>query len=1668
MYTGLCILIVSALIVSATAVPAIFVDIGQTDIIEQTEDIEDMLDRMTLDRTEENTLRSIDRYTYSNELTGYLPEASFGYPDQRVFLNDDEEVSEGLERTFVGITNIRAETHSIYLNVDNVIHVTVYNIGGDAGDGPYVENITDINGHINSLIEEHSGSPRVGQLEKSVEHLDEALIQVKQHQREDSIKCIRQAVVHLNAASQGRHGIPTEQIIIELGEIVRLKVYTVIDEAGRNFGSEHPDVQGAQDIYEDAVDRLDDGKYIPAMNRFRKAFGTVLGAYVCDVNIHAYSWMPDGHEEGIWVGEMEQLEAESYEILSFNWHPTVRGIHYLRFNMTGEYEVYRSPPGTEESPFRMMSFGVVVIPMADEYEYWEGGKIIDEEVEFPSEGYDSTEILMWDGNLTIKDGGALIFRDDVTFIIENDKEGDYGIHIEQGGRFVIDSPLRTTTIKTPDNDRDNTYLFHNYGTLHFTGAHVTYTYGSPDITEPGGIQNFAGSTAVLDNTTIIEANTHSVYIGEDSIVFVMGEESVIGRHDWGDTERLKGHGVFVEGATPRIRDVSVKYHQQDGIHVTDSHPMPIPARNLHEYASGDYDRQITHDGRTSTLPKIVAGNGNLYMVYLNEDEQHINFMRSTDHGLTWTETLVVPGSDIEEGYIGNIDFAADDDNLAVAWEVWYEAFPDDPKTLSVKIQVQYSSDRGLTWADEPYPIGLSHSPSVEVEGKDVYVVYVYRPWPPLPITGAVRIMWTGTHWDENGEYEFDLIEGVPKIAVVGSTIHTVIAEGGNIYYTRSDDFGDTWTDLSVISEYYGDMSYGHITMDANEYRLYIIWSSYNPETNSFEIYGKFASFIHTSEGVWVWSDDILISTESTGDSQYPEVSIDTDGNWYVVWQEIEGDISRIRYSVLNIHGEIVIADTCLTPDISEATRPSITIDSEGYGYVVRSDGIESSKEIFIKQQKTVITNTSIDISRRITENGIALRNSQGAIVSHNRLWRCRYGIQIHLSDKNFIGYNSLNNCVYGLTLRYGSNDNTLYNNTVSDMITRVAILIDESENNVFINNTMFNSGIFIMGEKLSHWNTHEIETWNTVNNKPVYYWANRIGGTVPTGAGQVILANSTDITVDNQDISLGCVGIALAFSDRNQINNGVFSYNADGIILFKSHDNTISNNIVLENPNRGIFLFQSDRNIFENNIQVGSYFPGILVTQSNNNNISNNTVHSNCFYGILLLESTSNNIINNTATFNSLGTGSGIVLLESNYNTVSKNWAAYNGYGIWLILSHDNYIINNNASDNYFTYSGIHLDSSDRNTIVDNIANANNYAGIHLHYSDNNIISNNTASENKPIFYGRDDVVNGFGIRISNSNDNIITGNTLSMNRRAGIFLSSSYNQIITRNVISFNGFGIGTATSFSNIIYNNNLLFNEIQAWDNGKNLWDSGTLELGGNYWSDYKERYPDAKPRDDTPWIWDTPYEISGSYNEDKYPLVNPAGELLKFEIPLPVLEDSDGWLFLSFPIVPMDPTVPNVLRSIEGSFDKVQSFQSAREEILHIMEEDSPEWRTYEPDRPDHYNTLKVLNNTHGFWIRMTKEANLTVYGYAPEIGSTALVLEPGWNMVGYPSLFESNNNLPEEVDRIGYFDETEEYNLAYDYDPENFVFVPGQGYWIHNPTEANIVWTVDFILILDGE
>jgi parallel beta-helix repeat protein len=132
----------------------------------------------------------------------------------------------------------------------------------------------------------------------------------------------------------------------------------------------------------------------------------------------------------------------------------------------------------------------------------------------------------------------------------------------------------------------------------------------------------------------------------------------------------------------------------------------------------------------------------------------------------------------------------------------------------------------------------------------------------------------------------------------------------------------------------------------------------------------------------------------------------------------------------------------------------------------------------------------------------------------------------------------------------------------------------------------------------------------------------------------------------------------------------------------------------------------------------------------------------------------------------------------------------------------------------------------------------------------------------------------GFGINVY---DNAVAmtgsfefdGNDISFTW-CGFSLGAVKDAIIRNNILWNNTYGIYLSESDGNNIYHNNFVNNTIQAdvvTPNYNNTWDNG-YPSGGNYWSDYLTRYPDATEIDHT-GIGDTAYEIDTN-NTDHYPL------------------------------------------------------------------------------------------------------------------------------------------------------------------------------------------------------
>ena len=207
------------------------------------------------------------------------------------------------------------------------------------------------------------------------------------------------------------------------------------------------------------------------------------------------------------------------------------------------------------------------------------------------------------------------------------------------------------------------------------------------------------------------------------------------------------------------------------------------------------------------------------------------------------------------------------------------------------------------------------------------------------------------------------------------------------------------------------------------------------------------------------------------------------------------------------------------------------------------------------------------------------------------------------------------------------------------------------------------------------------------------------------------------------------------------------------------------------------------------------------------------------------------------------------------------------------------------------------------NVMVANFTVTGSYYGISLWQTSNVTVANNTITGTGNGILALDEPT--AGIDVEGGGSNIITGNNVSNNYDGLSFLETVNNLIAGNNITNSNNpindtyyangaWHYGTVSSCgiifwgasNNTIYHNNFINNAMQASEgtfnspSAGNVWDDGYLG-GGNYWSDYLTKYPNATEID-TSGIGNTPYVIDAQ-NKDRYPLMEPftASFLLKYE-------------------------------------------------------------------------------------------------------------------------------------------------------------------------------------------
>ncbi len=441
---------------------------------------------------------------------------------------------------------------------------------------------------------------------------------------------------------------------------------------------------------------------------------------------------------------------------------------------------------------------------------------------------------------------------------------------------------------------------------------------------------------------------------------------------------------------------------------------------------------------------------------------------------------------------------------------------------------------------------------------------------------------------------------------------------------------------------------------------------------------------------------------------------------------------------------------------------------------------------------------------------------------------------------------------------------------------------------------------------------------NMVNNMKKLLLFNLIFGIIvismisqhPASMGGIVTDNSM-ITVQSIQNNNVIISKKLSFSSDTDIDNYFAGNNSDGLSPATAY---ILSNIIfdLNNDSQGaIYIKDTTRyinityNIFQNgkeiitasdfyyaievdsanNIVIGNNnlninSTNIYVTNSDNIIIKDNIFHDNS-YGDLKIKSSTNIVIRNNRIINSynypINIDNGETIIIDNNTIENAESEIYVNYALKVS------IINNRYSG---IYSGISANYAHNIRIADNELYINEN-GIYVQHSDNTTIVNNII---KPYNQSMEN-----GIYMSYSNNSTINNNVIEKATNNGIrlfALSTNHNTNITvsKNYIMDSFIGIGIKYTENSKFYLNSLFTNSTNDLalreTNIENQWfikyDNGSCY--GNYWSDFRSKYPSAKVNTTNTKIWDTAYLIAYGYSGgdmlhyDFYPLVNPVRDML----------------------------------------------------------------------------------------------------------------------------------------------------------------------------------------------
>ncbi len=388
-------------------------------------------------------------------------------------------------------------------------------------------------------------------------------------------------------------------------------------------------------------------------------------------------------------------------------------------------------------------------------------------------------------------------------------------------------------------------------------------------------------------------------------------------------------------------------------------------------------------------------------------------------------------------------------------------------------------------------------------------------------------------------------------------------------------------------------------------------------------------------------------------------------------------------------------------------------------FTIISDNILSTNQCgisLINSIKNNITTNVIDSQSNDSINtiGIYLYNSVLNDISGNIIKNQSYGIKNDYSDTNKLSNNFLSNGLCGVWVNQSTDceikENNIFNYSSGILIEAMSNKC-KVESNIFSNNErniylIGSKNVLIRNNNIIRFSSSGVELYNSTRNI--------ILNNIILNNQEMLLGKNTNNPIINaKENKNNSKGIALLFSNDNQISSCYVKNNTEGIRFVNSSYNTIKECNFSSNMFYGIhFLNSSKHNSIVDTIVLHSYNGIVFSKNCDNNIISDNEIKYNC-QGMVISSLKRNMFMNNNIISN---TKNGLILSEATGNLFSMNNFSMNSIFDIILTnkSNNNTIYGNDIYSNY--NNSLTIDSN--NCSSNNSIFHNNFYGENVSASD--------------------------------------------------------------------------------------------------------------------------------------------------------------------------------------------------------------------------------------------------------------------------------------------------------------------------------------------------------------